>query len=135
MIYVVRRLVSGFGTLYREGGALHESSWALMLLLVFVSALCTEWLGIHLLFGAFLMGVIMPKNENFVRYVNDRFEILSVVLLLPLFFAFTGLRTSIALVKGPEMSGYCALIIFIAIAVKLVSPIPPSTPIGLPLRA
>lgn len=134
MIYVVRRLVSRFGTLYRERGALHENSWALMLLLVFVSALCTEWLGIHLLFGAFLMGVIMPKNENFVRYVNDRFEILSVVLLLPLFFAFTGLRTSIALVKGPAMWGYCALIIFIAIAGKLGGSMAASRIMGLPLR-
>jgi Kef-type K+ transport system membrane component KefB len=80
------------------------------------------------------MGVIMPKDENFVRYVNDRFEILSVVLLLPLFFAFTGLRTSIALVKGEEMWGYCALIIFIAIAGKLGGSMAASRIMGLPLR-
>ena len=73
-----------------------------MLLLVLVSALCTEWLGIHLLFGAFLMGAIMPKEPKFVRYVLDRFETITVTLLLPLFFAFTGLRTNIGLVKGPR---------------------------------
>ena len=46
------------------------------------------------------MGAIMPKEPRFVRYVLDRFETVTVTLLLPLFFAFTGLRTNIGLVKG-----------------------------------
>jgi hypothetical protein len=49
------------------------------------------------------MGAIMAKEQKFVRYVPDRFEALVVTLLLPLFFAFTGLRTNIGLVKAPEM--------------------------------
>jgi Kef-type K+ transport system membrane component KefB len=92
---------------------------ALMLLLVLGSALCTEWLGLHLLFGAFMMGAIMPKERTFVRYVLDRFETITVTLLLPLFFAFTGLRTNIGLVKGPEMWMYCGLIVLVATVGKL----------------
>jgi Kef-type K+ transport system membrane component KefB len=106
---------------------------------VLASALCTEKLGIHLLFGAFLMGAIMPKGPRFVRYVLDRFETITVTLLLPLFFAFTGLRTNIGLVKGPEMWFYCSLIVLVATTGKLggstlaawVSGMPPREAAGL----
>ncbi len=120
MIFGVQRLLQGvFLNAYQERGHLSENRMACMLLLVLAAALCTERLGIHLLFGAFLMGAIMPKELKFVRYVLDRFETITVTLLLPLFFAFTGLRTNVGLVKGPEMWMYCALIIFVATAGKL----------------
>jgi Kef-type K+ transport system membrane component KefB len=90
-----------------------------MLLLALISALCTEWLGIHLLFGSFLMGTIMPKEQMFVRYVVNKFETIVVTLLLPLFFAFTGLRTNVGLVKGAEMWMYCVAIILVATLGKL----------------
>jgi Kef-type K+ transport system membrane component KefB len=119
MIYGVRRLLRGFETVYRRQGALSESLMAFMLLLVLASALCTEALGIHLLFGAFLLGAILPKEHHFVRYVLDRFETITVTMLLPLFFAFTGLRTNIGLLKGQEMWMYCGLIILVATVGKL----------------
>jgi Kef-type K+ transport system membrane component KefB len=119
MIYGVRRLLQRFETIYRRRGSLSENLMAFMLLLVLASALCTEALGIHLLFGAFLMGAIMPKDHHFVRYVLDRFETVTVTMLLPLFFAFTGLRTNIGLLKGPEMWMYCGLIILVATVGKL----------------
>jgi len=118
MIYGVRRLLRRFEEIYNQHGALSENLMAFMLLLVLASALCTEALGIHLLFGAFLMGAIMPKGHHFVRYVLDRFETITVAMLLPLFFAFTGLRTNISLLKGPEMWMYCGLIILVATAGK-----------------
>ncbi len=134
MIYGVRRLLRGYERVYKEKGALSENLMALMLLLVLVSALCTEYLGIHLLFGAFLMGAIMPKQRHFVRYVLDRFETITVTLLLPLFFAFTGLRTNIGLVKGPEMWMYCGLIILVATVGKLGGSTLASWLTGIPLR-
>src|SRR5215471_8867056 len=134
MIYGVQRLLQGFETTFRKRGGLSENMMAFMLLLVLVSALCTEWLGIHLLFGSFLMGAIMPKEARFVRYVLDRFETITVTLLLPLFFAFTGLRTNIGLVKGPEMWMYCGLIIFVAVAGKLGGSMLASWLSGMPVR-
>ena len=134
MIHGVQRLLRRFETIYRERGALSENLLALMLLLVLVSALCTEWLGIHLLFGSFLMGAIMPKGHKFVRYVLDRFETITVTLLLPLFFAFTGLRTNIGLVKGSEMWIYCGLIILVATAGKLGGSTLAASLTGMPLR-
>lgn len=119
MIYGVQRLLQGFETAYQKYGHLSENRMAFMMFLVLASALCTERLGIHLLFGAFLFGAIMPKEPKFIRYVLDRFETITVTLLLPLFFAFTGLRTNIGLVKGPQMWMYCGLIILVATAGKL----------------
>jgi len=134
MIHGVRRLLRGFESVYRKKGAISENLMALMLLLVLASSLFTEYLGIHLLFGAFLMGAIMPKEAKFVRYVLDRFETITVTLLLPLFFAFTGLRTNIAAVKGPEMWMYCGLIILVATLGKLGGSTLASWLSGMPLR-
>jgi len=134
MIFGVKRLLRRFEAIYRERGTLNEDLLGLILLLVLVSALCTEWLGIHLLFGAFLLGAIMPKEQKFVCYLVERFETVTVGLLLPLFFAVTGLRTSIGLVKGPEMWFYCSLIIVIATASKLGGSMLASTLTGMSLR-
>ncbi len=135
MIYGVQRLLQGiFLRAYEKWDSLSENRMAFMMLLVLASALCTESLGIHLLFGAFLMGAIMPKEPKFVRYVLDRFETITVTLLLPLFFAFTGLRTNIGLVKGPAMWMYCGLIILVATAGKLGGSTLAARLTGMPLR-
>jgi Kef-type K+ transport system membrane component KefB len=134
MIYGVRHLLRRFETSYRERSELSENLMALMLLLVLGSALCTEWLGLHLLFGAFMMGAIMPKEPKFIRYVLDRFETITVTLLLPLFFAFTGLRTNIGLVKGHEMWMYCGLIVLVATVGKLGGSTLASWLTGMPVR-
>jgi Kef-type K+ transport system membrane component KefB len=134
MIYGVAPLLRGFEKRYRERGAISENLMALMLLLVLISALCTEVLGIHLLFGAFLLGAVMPKEHHFVRYVLDRFETITVTMLLPLFFAFTGLRTNIGLVKGQEMWMYCGLIVLVATVGKLGGSMLASRLSGMPWR-
>ena len=127
-------MLERYETVYRERGHISENLMALMLLLVLGAALCTEWLGLHLLFGAFLMGAIMPKEQKFVRYVLDRFETITVTLLLPLFFAFTGLRTNIGLVKGQEMWMYCVLIVLVATIGKLGGSTLAARLTGMPLR-
>jgi Kef-type K+ transport system membrane component KefB len=119
MIYGVRRLLRGFETVFNRQHRLSENLIALAVLLALVSAFVTEWLGVHVLFGAFLMGAIMPKDCAFVRYLTSKLESVAVVLLLPIFFALTGLRTSISLVKGSAMWFCCALIILVAIIGKL----------------
>jgi len=134
MIYIVQRALRRFQTIYERQGALTENTLALMLLLVLSSALLTEWLGLHLLFGAFLMGAIMPKEQKFVRYIVDRFETVAITLLLPLFFAFTGLRTNVGLVNGPEMWMYSGLIILVATAGKLGGSMIASWLAGMPMR-
>lgn len=120
MIFAVRPLLRRFLTIYEERGRLSESAIALVLLLALGSALITERLGIHLLFGAFLAGAIMPKNPAFSRHIIEKFQSLTVVLLLPLYFAYTGLRMNLQGVRGGRMWLYCGIIIVVATAGKLV---------------
>ncbi len=117
MLVGVKRVLPYFEAHFRKMGRLTESAISLMIVLALASALVTEWLGIHLLFGAFLMGAIMPKSQDFVQNVLHRLESLTVVVLLPLFFAFSGLRTSVGMVKG-GMWLFVLLIIAVAIAGK-----------------
>jgi Kef-type K+ transport system membrane component KefB len=109
---------SVFYTKFQRRGEVSKDLIAVVLLIVLASSLATELLGIHALFGAFLVGAIMPKDAGFVRTLTEKLEDVTVVLLLPLFFAFTGLRTSIGLVSGSEMWLYCTLIITVAVVGK-----------------
>ena len=90
-----------------------------MLILVFSSALFTEIIGIHALFGAFLAGVIMPANAEFRFHLRGKLENFTSALLLPLFFAFTGLRTQLGLLHDWNAWSICAGIIFAATLGKL----------------
>lgn len=82
------------------------------------SALITEWIGIHAVFGAFLLGAIIPHDSAISRAFTHRLEDLVTVLLLPAFFAFTGMRTQIGLVSGIDQWLICGLIILVATAGK-----------------
>jgi len=119
MLFVVRRFLPAFEGAFRKADSLSDNLVAVVVVLVLVSALATEWLGIHLLFGAFLMGAIMPKTPEFTRYLLHKFESVTVVLLLPLFFAFTGLRTRIGVGGGRSIWLYSAIVIVVAITGKL----------------
>jgi Kef-type K+ transport system membrane component KefB len=90
-----------------------------VLVFVLASALATEWIGIHALFGAFLAGVVMPKARRFRDYLATRLEQFSSVLLLPVFFAFTGLRTRIGLLDDARGWAICGAIILVATLGKL----------------
>jgi K+:H+ antiporter len=92
---------------------------AMILVFVFTCALITEIIGIHSLFGAFLAGVVMPQAAGFRSMLKSKLETLSLVVFLPLFFAFTGLRMQITLLNDWQSWLLCGLIILVAIAGKL----------------
>ncbi|HVA00502.1 MAG TPA: cation:proton antiporter [Terriglobia bacterium] len=79
-----------------------------------LAALTTQRIGIHALFGAFLVGAVIPHDSLLARDIKQKFEDLIVVLFLPTFFAFTGLRTQIGLVHGLRDWLICLLIIGVA---------------------
>jgi Kef-type K+ transport system membrane component KefB len=87
---------------------------AMALVCMLLSALTTEWIGVHAIFGAFLFGVVIPHTSALARALTERLEDLVVILLLPAFFAFTGMRTHINLVSGASEWLICGLIILVA---------------------
>jgi len=117
MLLVVRPLLARRRAFRKE--TLSADALAVILLLAFLSALVTEWLEIHALFGAFLAGVVIPKSEGLVRSVVSKLQTVTL-LLLPLFFAFTGLRTSVRLLSEGSLWAYCFLIIILAVGGKLL---------------
>ena len=119
MLTIVRRGARCFAADFeRRGGALSHGSLAWILLLALASAWVTESLGVHAVFGAFLAGIVMPRHEGLSKEIWKRFESVTVVLLLPVYFAFTGLRSSFGLAAGGSMALYTLLIIVVAIAGK-----------------
>ena len=84
------------------------------------SVCVTEALSVHALFGAFLAGIVMPRGGKLEAENRDRLESVTLVLLLPLFFAYTGLRTSIALLNTAGAWLLCGLILLIAVGSKLL---------------
>ena len=90
-----------------------------VLVFVFIAALFTEIIGIHALFGAFLAGVVLPSHSGLRRFLRERLETFSAAFLLPLFFAYTGLRTQIGLLDDVTSWLVCVLVVGVAIAGKL----------------
>jgi Kef-type K+ transport system membrane component KefB len=119
MWFLIRPLVSKLGSVFEAHGSLTQGMLVVILLIVLGSGWITEQLGIHALFGAFLAGVIMPKNIGLIHSLNEKINDVAVVLLLPLFFAFVGLRANLSLVSGGGMWGIASLIIFVAVLGKL----------------
>ena len=118
MMLVIRPLLKKLLTPSGGSDAISKNMMALMFVLLLCSAYVAESIGIHALFGAFLAGVIMPANVNFRRNVVDKIEYVSVILLLPLFFVFSGLRTRIGLLNDPHLWIICLSIILMAIVGK-----------------
>ena len=114
MFFVVRPFARRLETLRERQGRLSQGVMAVILLLALASACVTQWIGIHALFGAFLMGAMMPKGTKFVREISEKIEDYTVILLLPIFFAYSGLRTQIGLLNTPGLWLDTALITALA---------------------
>jgi Kef-type K+ transport system membrane component KefB len=118
MIVVIRPAMVRLSLLYGNRGRLTQGVMASIFIALLISASATELIGIHAVFGAFALGAVIPHDSGMARELTDRLEDIVVVLLLPAFFAYTGLRTQIGLVNGYEQWMMCALIVVVASAGK-----------------
>jgi Kef-type K+ transport system membrane component KefB len=114
MSFVVRPAMVRMSRLYGNRGRLTQGVMATIFVTLLLSSFATEFIGIHAVFGAFALGAIIPHDSGLARDLTDRLEDVVIVLLLPAFFAFTGLRTQIGLVSGYEAWMVCALITLVA---------------------
>ncbi len=118
MVFGVRRLLARVSLAYDEAGRVPVAWITAIFAGVLLSAYATEEIGIALIFGAFVMGTIMPRNAGLTEDVTHRMEDFVVLLLLPLFFAFTGLRTNVGLIDRSELLILAVVLIVVAIACK-----------------
>ena len=119
MFLAVRPFMKKIGDIYHSQEVVNKTLVAFIFLVLILSSYITEVLGIHALFGAFVAGVIMPDNISFRRVMTEKVEDVALVLFLPLFFVFTGLRTEIGLLNTPYLWAVCGLFIAVSIVGKL----------------
>lgn len=91
---------------------------ALAFFVLLISGYLAEVIGIHLLFGAFIAGVIMPAETNIKSLLTDKLEDVSVLILLPIFFVLTGLRTQIGLLNEGHLWAVFGVIMLVAVSGK-----------------
>jgi Kef-type K+ transport system membrane component KefB len=120
LLKVVRPFLKRIGDLHASHENLSKPVVAIFFLVLILSAYTTEIIGIHALFGAFMAGTIMPDNQKFKKVFIEKVEDVALVLLLPLFFVFTGLRTQIGLLNDPYLWKVCGLVILVAVTGKFV---------------
>lgn len=120
MIKVVHPFLKKMGEIYSHKEALSLNVVAAIFGILLISAFLAEIIGIHALFGAFLAGVIMPPSVNFRKILIEKTESVSLGMLLPLFFVFTGLRTEITLLSEGHLWKTAMLIISLAVAGKFI---------------
>jgi Kef-type K+ transport system membrane component KefB len=120
MLFVVKPFLKKIGELYATKNSLNKPVVAIFFLTLIISSYTTEIIGIHALFGAFMTGVIMPDITKFRNLFIEKVEDVSVILLLPLFFVFTGLRTEIGLINDPYLWKVTGFIILVAVVGKFL---------------
>ena len=113
MLGLVRPLLARAAQARRRNGRANIDN-AVALIVLLISGAATEAIGVHALFGAFFAGVVMPRLESSERSFSAAIEPMTLVVLLPLFFAFNGLRTNVQLISGLDLWAQAALILAIA---------------------
>lgn len=120
MLFLVKPFLKRIGVLYGNSDNLSKPVVAIFFLTLIISSYVTEIIGIHALFGAFMTGAIMPDITKFRNIFIDKVEDVALILLLPLFFVFTGLRTEIGLINEPYLWKVTGFIILVAVTGKFV---------------
>ncbi len=120
MLFVVKPFLKKIGDLYATRDNLGKPVVAIFLLTLIISSYLTEVIGIHALFGAFITGAIMPDITKIRNIFIEKVEDVAVILLLPLFFVFTGLRTQIGLLNDPYLWKITGFIILVAVVGKFL---------------
>ncbi len=111
---LLRRVMDWVARRYERHEHFPQSAMAIVFGALLLSSLTTEFIGIHAIFGAFLLGAVIPHDSRMARELRHRLEDVVVVLLLPAFFAVTGLRTEISLLSGASEWLVCGGIIVAA---------------------
>jgi len=118
MMKVVRPYLERLSTVYDNKIKKRTPIIALLFVILIISSYITSIIGVHALFGAFMAGVIMPGSFSFRKIVVDKIEDVSIILLLPLFFVITGLRTEIGLINEGHLWITFLWILLVAVAGK-----------------
>lgn len=115
MLFVAKPFLGrSIGKAERRGHGFPGNAVAGTYVMILAAAAATEWIGIHAIFGAFLLGVVIPSESELARNFLLKLKEPVTVLLLPAFFAYTGMRTEIGLLNDWNQWIVCLVIILVA---------------------
>jgi Kef-type K+ transport system membrane component KefB len=117
MLLIARPLFRRFENGLRRDGTLAAPAFVSALVVAMMSAVATEWIGIHAVFGAFIAGIAMPRGRV-AASLRDRLDAVTTTVLLPLFFVYSGLNTEIRLLDSPRLWAVAGAIVVLAVAGK-----------------
>lgn len=119
MFGIIRPIFRVAGKVYDNTEVISHTLTGVIFLLLLLSAWVTELLSMHALFGAFVLGLVMPEDVSFRKVITDKVEDVSLLLFLPLFFVSSGLQTQLSLIDGVDMWWMLGLFTLIAIVGKV----------------
>ncbi|CUA69152.1 K(+)/H(+) antiporter 1 [Saccharomyces cerevisiae S288c] [Rhizoctonia solani] len=125
ILFVMFPVKWGYRWLARHSGSLESGTptpfmMTVTMLLVFVSAFFTDVIGVHFIFGAFIAGLVIPRDNGFSISLLEKIEDLVSILFLPLYFTLSGLKTDLGLLNDGTAWGYTFLIIAVAFFGKFI---------------
>ncbi|MDM0121413.1 cation:proton antiporter domain-containing protein [Variovorax arabinosiphilus] len=115
---VVKPLVARMLRVHAPGGVPSPTVLATLMIGLFACAMVTEWLHLHAVFGAFLFGLSLPRDDRLLKHLVERLEPLSIIVLMPIFFALAGLGTTSGAFAHAGL-GAMALILVVASVGKI----------------
>jgi Kef-type K+ transport system membrane component KefB len=119
-LILIKPLLKRAEPVFNDGGALSDGGFVVGLALMALGAWFTDLIGLHAVFGAFVMGCAMPRGM-ITRNLTARIQPLAVALLLPLFFTYSGLNTKIGLLNTGFLWLMCGAVLVAAILGKGVA--------------
>lgn len=121
LFYLVRPALAKVAEKIHAFEDLSSASFGIVVLLLLICALITDELGLYSVFGGFILGLSLPRNGFFIQAVSMRLKDLTVIALLPVFFAFSGLNTNILKLGEIDLIGPTLVIVFFAFISKYFS--------------
>lgn len=120
LFYVVRPLISKWVASLKDESVMDPSLFSVVLLLLIVCAIFTDHIGLYSVFGGFMLGLAMPRNKEFLKQLSVRLKDITLILFLPVFFAFSGLNTNLATLASASLLLPTLVILLLAFGSKIV---------------
>ena len=114
LFLLVRPALAPLGRAYERAGALTPTLFAVVLVLLFASAYAAHQIGINVIVGGFLAGAVLPARQGMFRDMAARLSDFTAIILLPIFLAFSGLRTDFTVLRGEHVVG---IVLFVVAAI------------------
>jgi Kef-type K+ transport system membrane component KefB len=117
VVTIGKRLLAPLGRMVERDGEMSYSVLAITLMAFFISAFVMDAVGIHAIFGGFILGVVMPRGK-FAEELKKKVEPLAVIMLLPMFFTYSGLNTRLDMVNSVQLLVIALAILAVSVLAK-----------------